>query len=352
MTERLVVLGFGAFTPVGLTSAQTCAAIRASLTGFVEWDLTYPLPDPDPILAARAPLATSRGDDELFDRLVAMASPALRECLQNSGHASDQTALLLGVREPFRTHPQLDGRNDELLRAIERSLPARFHPDSCVLPEGNPAVCRGIVQARQLLDSGKVKCCIIGGVDSLVNDYDFERFNATFRIKRAEVAQGFIPGEGAAFLAVTTRILAERQAALRGEILGVGLANEDPTVTVLSDGHPTGKGLQRALEATIQDAQLPESCIGFRVSDVNGEYYRGIESMLTGIRFYRTLREHPPIWLPAASVGEVGAAAGALLILVALTGIAKGYSPGVIAMCEASSHTGLAAGCLVSEASG
>ena len=53
----------------------------------------------------------------------------------------------------------------------------------------------------------------------------------------------------------------------RGEIMGVGLATEDPSVTVLSDGHPTGKGLQRALQATIRDAHIAESLIAFRVSD-------------------------------------------------------------------------------------
>jgi 3-oxoacyl-[acyl-carrier-protein] synthase-1 len=195
-----------------------------------------------------------------------------------------------------------------------------------------------------------VEGCIVGGVDSYVNWYDFKRFSAAYRLKCEEVSQGFIPGEGAAFVMVTSRTLAPKRVTSLGEILGIGWANEDAGVTAISDSHPTGKGLQRALEATVHDAQVPESRIDFRISDLNGEYYRAIESMLGTMRFYRTRREHPVVWLPAACVGEMGSAVGALLIIMAMTGMARGYAPGAIAMCEASSDTGLGAGCLVGAA--
>jgi 3-oxoacyl-(acyl-carrier-protein) synthase len=129
------------------------------------------------------------------------------------------------------------------------------------------------------------------------------------------------------------------------------LATEEPSVTVLSDGHPTGKGLQRALEATIRDADVPESRIDFRVSDQNGEVYHTMESTLALSRFYRKHREECPLWLPAASVGEIGAAVGPLLVMMASIAMEKGYAPGALAMCEASSDEGLRAGCLVGPAS-
>ena len=120
-------------------------------------------------------------------------------------------------------------------------------------------------------------------------------------------------------------------------------------MTILSDGHPTGRGLQRALEATLRDAQVPEPQISFRISDLNGEYDRGVESMLAAARFYKTRREDSVVWLPAASVGDAGAALGALLIIVAVTGMAKGYAPGGVAMCESCSDQGIAVGCLVAK---
>jgi 3-oxoacyl-[acyl-carrier-protein] synthase-1 len=119
---------------------------------------------------------------------------------------------------------------------------------------------------------------------------------------------------------------------------------------VLSDGHPTGDGLRRALQAALLDGEISERDIVFRVSDLNGEQYRGIESMLAASRVYRTHRDDIPVWLPAASVGETGAAAGAFLILLAALGLSQGHAPGPLLMCEASSDSGLRAGCVIRSA--
>jgi 3-oxoacyl-[acyl-carrier-protein] synthase I len=346
MNRPLVVIGSGAVTAVGLSSAQTCASVRASVSGFGLWDLSHLSLDLAPAKAAFAPLRRPPRDNQLFARLVDMAASAIQETLATSEVAPARTALFLGVREPYRSHPDLDGRNEELVLAIERALNVRFHRESRVISQGKPSALVALASARELLIAGRVEACIVGGVDSLVNWYDFRRFSETFRLQMDDVAQsGFIPGEGAAFVAVAARDQASGQGL--GEILGVGWADEDPSVTVLSNGHPTGKGLHRALEATAQDASVPEAVIDFRVSDLNGEYYRGIESMLAAARFYRTRREDAVAWIPASCVGDIGAAFGALLIIMAVVGMAKGYAPGPIAMCETSSDTGLSAGCLV-----
>src|SRR5437868_699500 len=47
VNEPLVILSSGALTAVGLSAAQTCAAIRASITGFTEWDLSHLSVDSD-----------------------------------------------------------------------------------------------------------------------------------------------------------------------------------------------------------------------------------------------------------------------------------------------------------------
>jgi 3-oxoacyl-[acyl-carrier-protein] synthase-1 len=346
MKEPIVILSYGAITAVGNSAAQTCAAIRASITGFGEASFFTDALSPEPFIVAQVRTPLPPPKEKHFDRLVKMAVHALRECLDEKSIDPSRTALLLGVRESFRVGSELDGKHADLLRQIENELQLRFHADSRVLPDGNAAAFRGFLEARELLVAKKVKNCIVGGVDSYINWNDLKRFEATYRLKTERVAQGFIPGEGAAFVSVTTKTLAAKRA-VKGEIHGIGLADEDQGVTVLSDGHPTGKGLHRALQVALDDAQLSESRIAFRISDLNGEYYRGIDSMLAINRFYRTRREHLVSWLPAASAGEIGAAAGALLVIVACIGIAKCYAPGAIAMCEASSDAGLRAGCLV-----
>jgi 3-oxoacyl-[acyl-carrier-protein] synthase-1 len=117
--------------------------------------------------------------------------------------------------------------------------------------------------------------------------------------------------------------------------------------TVLGERYSVGRGLRRALEEAAKDAGYSESSINFLVSDMNGERYRAWEAMICHARFYRTRRERLHVWYPAASIGDIGAASGALLIIIATMGIARGYAPGQIAMCEGSSEQGLRAACLV-----
>lgn len=345
MTRRMIILAEGAVTPLGM-SAATCAAVRAALTGFAESDFFQDTPDPVPLVAAQVPLGPPPAQDQTFDRLVRLAAAALLECLEMPTLRPDRTALLLGHREAYRDDPDLDGRAADLLPAIEQELQVRFHAASRVLPDGNAAVWRGLLLARDLLTAGQVEACIVGGVDSFLNAPDLSRFEDAFRLKREDVPQGFIPGEGAAFVALALPDPAQTMTSA-AEIQGVGLADEDPAVTIVSDGHPTGKGLQRALQAALRDATIPEAQVVFRVSDLNGEYYRGIESVLAQNRVYRTHREQMDIWLPAACVGELGAAVGALMLILASTGMKKNYAPGPLAMCEASSDGGLRGGCLI-----
>jgi 3-oxoacyl-[acyl-carrier-protein] synthase-1 len=315
--------------------------VRAAITGFAESAFYQDTPEPVPLLAAQAPLEQPLNETRLLDRLASLAAPALSECLESSGLDLHRTPLLIGVREPFRDIPGRRIRVEELPRAL-----GALHPDSAVIPEGNAAALRGVARARELLASGRSRACVVGGVDSFLNVDDLRRFEGTYRIKREGIAQGFIPGEGAAFVAVNSPGEAPDRYHW-GDVIGVGLATEDPAVSVLGDGQPTGRGLIRALRATLADAAISDSDVGFRVSDTNGEYYRGMETALAFSRIYRSPRERLDLWVPAACTGETGAAAGALMIVLACLGWSKEYAPGPVTMCEASSDSGFRAGCLV-----
>lgn len=341
----MLIIGSGAVTPVGLSVPQTCAAIRAALSNFAETGFSHE--DLEPVIGAVIPFRPLPARSLQFSRLVAIASRALRECLSSAGVKPSRTALLLGVREPYRVDPNRDWSNQGLLRAIEHRLQTRFHSESRVIPEGKAASFRGVKLSQDLLTNGNVEASIFGGVDSLLNQNDLDLFDAKFRIKRPGLSRGLIPGEGACFLAVTTRESA-RDRVVRGTLLGVGLAEEDPAFTLLSDGHPTGKGLQKALSAALLDASVPESDINFRISDLSGEEYSVIDTLIASTRFYRSRRDIAGCWYPAASLGDIGAGSGALSVIVATLGWSKNYAPGSVVMCEASSDGGLRGGCLVS----
>jgi 3-oxoacyl-[acyl-carrier-protein] synthase I len=191
-----------------------------------------------------------------------------------------------------------------------------------------------------------VTTCIVAAVDSYLNVYDLERLVRTYRIAGPVVSKGLVPGEGAACVAVR---LGGREPAPTGsvDVLGIGLGVENPSTTVLSEGHPTGRGLESALEAAVIDAGVPEGAIDLRISDLNGETYRTDDSLLASTRFYRTYRKRLEMWHPAECVGDMGAASGAISVIVAWAGLAGGYAPGPIAVCESSSDSGQRAGCVI-----
>jgi len=60
-------------------------------------------------------------------------------------------------------------------------------------------------------------------------------------------------------------------------------------------------------------------------------------------RFYRTRRERLATAYPAMTVGDVGAASGALALMLAADSFTNDYAPGPVAMCEVASEGGLRA---------
>jgi 3-oxoacyl-[acyl-carrier-protein] synthase-1 len=268
--------------------------------------------------------------------LANLAARALRECLRPGGERGGRVALLLVVPEPARRHPAFDTIDPESFRAsLGKYLGQDFHERSCTVPAGHAGTQQALALADQLFGARAIDECIIGGVDSLLNERDLERLTAAHRLG-SPTGQVAVPGEAAAF--VRLRPAAPKGVAI-ARILGSGLAQEVDAV----DGErwSQGRGLEAALAAATNAAGVPEANLSLRISDMNGERYKAWETVLSEFRFYRTQRPALPTWYPAASVGDVGAASGALQLVIAATAMARGYAPGPLAMCETGSDAGL-----------
>lgn len=347
MTNPIFVVGLGAVTPVGLTAAQTCAAIRAGISSFSE---AIPrLPPQEPVVCATVPARrVLKQSSQAW--LINLTVRALKECMAAIPREDiERTALFVALPDAHRNHEALSLLDSVgFISAIESRLNVRFHPQSLAVQEGSAAALRFLMVARELLEKRHAKYCLVGGVDSLVNISDVTRLEKNARLHQGAVnPQGVIPGEGAAFLLISLSFTNEKIIPI-ARILGAGTGIEKDNV--LGERYSTGLGLRNALENTIQDAGCEESDIDFRISDMNGERYRAWESMISTTRFYRTRREQLETWYFAVSVGDIGAASGILGVIVASVSLMKGYAPGRIVMCEAVSDKGLRAGCLVSTA--
>ena len=342
MTSRMAVIACGAMTCVGYSAPATCAAVRSKLSGV---RLTgFENSTADSAMWAPVPLQPGPNESNVFSRLVALGTAAFDECVNSVESIPDDCPVLLCIREPCRRNPRDAWTGEALLSQIVAASAISGSIISEVIEHGNASVAVALQRAKELMLSRKAEVCIVGGVDSFLNPFDVGQFARAYRVRSSEVAQGFVPGEGAAFLAVTLD-----KPALSGPIIrGIGFGREDATTSVQSSSYSTGIGLESALRASLEDAGIHESAISFRISDSNGEIYRGLENTLATTRFYRTRREKFPQILPSVSIGEIGAATGALQIAIATTALVRAYAPGPIAMCETASDGGLRAACVVS----
>jgi 3-oxoacyl-[acyl-carrier-protein] synthase-1 len=109
-------------------------------------------------------------------------------------------------------------------------------------------------------------------------------------------------------------------------------------------------GLVKAVKQALAEAGRDIGDLDLRLSDVNGEQYYFKETALTLARILRVHKEGFPIWHPADSIGDVGAAVGAVLLAIGATAFRKGYAPCRYAVCQTSSDFGRRAAAILEAA--
>lgn len=319
MTNDLELLASGAVTAVGLTSAQTCAAIRAGIKRNAPVEAQV-LAHQEPRIGARVSADPRlRSDDAQW--LLNLAARALREC-----EFDPQTVLLYLVPEQHRAHPLGQLGDSELLVRLELLMDRRFGPSSRVLRSGAAGCIEALGLARELIDSGAAARCLIGGADSLLRRADLDVLGRDNRLLGPTQSQGLVPGEGAAFMLVgrgeTNPPADTDPKSVRVRGLGIGYERN----TVLGSESSVGEAFSSALTTAIADAGISESEIDFVAGNYNGERYDAWETSHANARSYRTRRERLPVMWPAASVGEIGVASGVLAIVAAADAIMGEYA--------------------------
>lgn len=340
-----MIASTGIVCPVGLVSEAAFSAIRAGISAYAESDFVLSAPDWEPVLGASIPLRpTAAKPGQEFPRLKRLAALAIEECTASYGAELADLPVLIGVRESYRKSAEWS--DGDLLRGLANALEVPLHPLSAVVQTGASSVFECLAHARTLLVSGRVTGCLVGGVDSLLNWADLGRLQRCARLRSSATQHGLVPGEAAAFLLVT-RDSHDAHVAM-AEICGIGVAREPVDTSVLSTGHPTGRGLVEAWSAALADAGLHERAVMLRVSDLTGERYGAMDSLLAVSRLFRSDRNGLPLWHPAQSVGATGAAAGALGVALAAFAAVRGVAPDTgVMLCDASSDDGQRGACLV-----
>lgn len=322
----------GMVSAVGLHAAAASAAIRAGISKFDE--LPYLDALGEPVVGAAIP-----GLDMQFGpRLVAMLVGALRDCIDGlPGHELAHVPLIVGLTEPGRPGG-CPGLARTVLDDVSQALGRAFHPKlSRVIPSGHTAGFDGLAIARQLLQAERIPGCIVCGVDSFINASSLMWLDANWRLKRGGHLDGAIPGEAAAAVYVQLRPSPCDRAAV--QVAGLGYGQE--TATILAEEPLQGLGLAAAARQAFAEAGCGFHDIDFRLSDVTGENYGFREHVLAEAKLARTVRKTPqPLWHPSECIGDSGAAAGVVQLVLAKAAWSKSYAPGPCAACFTSSVSG------------
>jgi 3-oxoacyl-[acyl-carrier-protein] synthase-1 len=329
-----VVTAVGMVTPVGHTADQSCASIRAGLSRITE-SPEFRVPDEKGRLVPANCAAVSGVTDgqRRFLRHYRMAVRAFTEAIGRANlDAPDlvDAGIYLCICEPERI--KIDSRiQDQLILRICKAIDV---PDltsrTQVFPLGHAGVFHALQAAIADLAAERIRYAIVGAADTYLDEATLGWLADINRLKTDRTVIGIIPGEGAAFVVLENRKAAvARAASPLARLDGVATAME--THGIYADAPCRGEGLTSSLQSTL--AALPDGGVDTAVvvCDLNGERYRASEWGLTLSRALGTVRRSPAVWHPAGSIGDAGAAAGAINLVLAAVAVAKGYArPGQV----------------------
>ncbi|PUA27871.1 MAG: hypothetical protein B0W54_15220 [Cellvibrio sp. 79] len=304
----------GMTTPLGISTAMTATAVKASICAYSLSD--YYNRDFQPVKVAAIPSALFDGQD--FDatdwtgshsrRLAFITTLAVEQVFANAS-PTVPIPFILAMPEPGQQ--QESGLGNHL---------AQHFPDWI-----NPALGRSIYSGRaagiealafafDYLYDQPCEFILIGGSDSYLDDLRLTALDQADRLATPESSNGFVPAEASAFLLLTRN--PEHALVVNGHRIALhppGIAEEPGHLS--SDEPYRGDGLDQAFKKAL--AYAPAQPIPRIYSSMNGEHYWAKEYGVAYLRNRQHFSESVDIKHPADAYGDIGSATAPVLIALA-----------------------------------
>lgn len=327
-----IITSSNVLCPIGRGSAQAWASARAGIARIVNSRILDRHFDPIQMgLVAEDALAELPPEIDRLPlpgrarRMLRLAGPALQ------GLAIDGDAplrLFLGVPQLSRDEAPWLRHLPRYLQIMSGGVPIDVER-SVIFPEGRAAALLALESATKALAEDPATPVLVGGVDTFL---DLKLLNALCdqgRVLGPRVMDGFIPGEGAAFLCLAG---SGTGVAIEGVANVADAGHRYGTAPALGEGLANAVGLLRS--------QLPAaiSPVGVTFAGFNGE---GFEAKLWGVTQLRQRDFFAPRMAmehPADKYGDAGAATGAILSALATVALRDGSRAGPALVWAASDH--------------
>jgi 3-oxoacyl-[acyl-carrier-protein] synthase-1 len=327
--DAAAVLSVGMVTPVGLSAAQTMTSVRAGIARARESTiLSRSLAPmvlalvPDDALPPRRAEPDPRPGRSREERCLRLAQAALAEALASLPPGRPPALFLAAPEGHDDRLPPLGA--DFVPRLADRSGGKIDAARSRLFPEGRAAAFPALAAAFDELRArgGPV---LVGGVDTHLDLHLLGSLDREGRVLCAGVADGFVPGEGAAFLLLDREATPSgggRAAIRRARVHPPGLAEEAGHRR--SEEPYRGEGLPRAVAAALADVPGREVLRAY--ASLNGEHIQGKEWGVTTLRTGLGAGGGFRLIHPAECFGDAGAATGAILLGLAALELTSGHA--------------------------
>lgn len=301
----------GMITPVGCNTAMTVAAIKANISAYRLSD--YYNKHFHPIKVASVPEAAFESKDiDATDwnssyefRLNAMANMAINE-IQVEYPIDKPIPLLLIVNKERLTTAE------HLIKNVAEKFPKLIDmASSRSIYGGRTAGMEAIVFAYDYMNDLESDFILIGGSDSYFESQRLQKLDNDERCSTEHSNDGFVPGEAAGFLLITTN--PEYALVVDGhmvEICTPGIADESGHM--YSDAPYLGDGLDQAVKKALM--HYTGGPISRIYNTMNGERYWTKELGVTTIRNKGAFVDDVCIEHPADCYGDIASASAPILI--------------------------------------
>lgn len=328
---ELDILAAGIVCAAGFSSRQVFACCRAGLAQVRKSYLFDRLGEPLSMglvpldeLPALAGQIDRLAIDRREERLLRIAAPALVEACAPVRSRGARVPVVLAVREPSPAGTQAlpEGFLDRLV--CQAGVPLDL--DRCdVLAGGRSAGVLALRRAREWLAAG-AEHVLVGGLDSYLEPERLAALEGAGRLAAGVLHDGFIPGEGAAFLLLAAAgSAAHAQSPPLARIVGAGEGSELGHIEAPDIPH-RAEGTFAACQAAIGAAG--RATIRTVLAGFNGESFWAKEWGVCRIRLAPAFEEPVRMEHPVEIMGDTGAALGPTLLALAAVGLSHGVYAG------------------------
>lgn len=371
---EVVITGLGATTPLGGDVPSTWAGLLAGRSGVGALEYEWAKDMPVRIAARLAVEPTellARVEARRLDRCQQVAVVAAREAWADAGLARpsaaegddaaagttvdpDRVAVVIGsgIGGALTMLGQDDILENQGVRKVSPLTIPMLMPNGPAVAVGLDLVARARVQtpvsacasgaeafglALDLLRAGHADVVVAGGAEACIHPLPFAGFSQmramSTRNDEPQAASrpfdkardGFVLGEGAGVMVLERADHARaRGARVYGVLGGVGITADSHHLTAPD---PEGRGLQRAIEAALRDADLSGADIGHvnahATSTPVGDMPE-VKAISAGVG------DHPVVSAPKSMLGHLLGAAGAVAAIGAVLAMRDGVVPATL----------------------